>query len=58
MALYLRNRTLAPAAVAFVDIIRGVEAELMADRLEVAARVPRAVSGRVPRKPKKRASGR
>jgi len=56
--LYLRDRTLAPAAVAFVDIIRGVEAELMADRLEVAARVPRAVSGRVPRKPKKRAGGR
>jgi DNA-binding transcriptional LysR family regulator len=56
--MYLRDRTLAPAALAFVDIIRAVEAELMAHARESEAPLPHATSRRTRRKNNTQASGR
>lgn len=52
--LYLRDRMLAPAAVAFVEILRAVEAELDAESRVGAAVPPRVSSARRQVKAKKR----
>jgi DNA-binding transcriptional LysR family regulator len=55
--LYLRDRTLAPAALAFVSILREVETELQADVRKNEARDPRGVRGRERRDGAKKHSG-
>jgi DNA-binding transcriptional LysR family regulator len=55
--VYLRDRTLAPAALAFIAILREVEAELLAAAKTSPVRPSRVVRGAMPRKQKQRARG-
>jgi DNA-binding transcriptional LysR family regulator len=55
--VYLRDRTLAPAALAFIAILREVEAELLAAAKTSPVRPSRVVRGAMPREQKKRARG-